>query len=236
MVSTIPPSRLINPHSIGPLASPVDGQSANALRPDDHAVGHAEAAPRAHDQYLPRPTGPHPEAAGFVELRSTPCRLGAAALFGPRPSPRQPQRKSPASCLSTASRQRAKRHLLRKARECPRKPELRQPKAADDLAQVVKRKEKRIVIASALGLGRAEGVTIHPRAIHGRNIRRGADWLGKHSSLGGMSTSYVFIFRRQARATVEIQPGDRLFERSAIGETPKPNVAASSLPTLFFLA
>jgi hypothetical protein len=97
-------------------------------------------------------------------------------------------------------------------------------------------KEKRIVIASALGLGRAEGVTIHCRAILGGNIRRGSDWLGKHSSQGRADAYLFYIFRGQARAAVDIQPGDRLFERSAIGKPSKPNVAASSLPTLFILA
>jgi hypothetical protein len=98
---------------------------------------------------------------------------------------------------------------------------------------LVKSEEKRIVIGSALGLGRAEGVTIHCRRIHGGNIRRGADWLGKHSSQGRVDANLFYILRGQARASVDIQPGNRLFERSAIGETLKPNVAASSLPTLF---
>jgi hypothetical protein len=52
-----------------------------------------------------------------------------------------------------------------------------------------------------------QGVTIHRRAIHGRNIRRGADRLGKHSSLGRIDAYIFYIFRRQAGSTVDIHPG-----------------------------
>ena len=74
------------------------------------------------------------------------------------------------------------------------------------MAWLIQRKEKRIVITCALGLGRAERISIHSRAIHGRNIRRGGDWLGNHSPLAA-STLSLYVFRRQAMAAVDIQPG-----------------------------
>ena len=103
------------------------------------------------------------------------------------------------------------------------------------IRRLVQRESKWIVIARALGFRRAKGVAIHCRAIDTGDIHRGADRFGKHASPGGVRL-YSYFLGRQTGECMRIQPGDRLFERSAIREAPQPNVAARSLPPLFLLA